>query len=531
VVPCDIAMVMGEDEDVRQSLCIVEILSSVPINLNKGSSWRYEGTILGRIIQQQRAVMEADPGSLIHPVEKALFSDPSFRNILFIPLKIEGKTSGILMLYNVVYEPLSDTDKILKPLADSFSHAIEKEKLLIAFARRNQEMETLRQIGSALAASTFNMEKVLQHTMEMIQVSMNVEAGSLLLLDKQELEMKVAFNINAAVDPLQFDRLKLGQGIAGYSAARGEAVMVRDVRESKYFDPAFDQKTGFETRSVLCVPLLSQGRVLGVIEVLNKRQGEFHHDDLHLLQSIATTVSIAMENARLYGETLSMAEKERGIRNMFQKFVPREIVDKILLGSEEKTVIDEFKILTLLNIDIRGYSTLSQKVGPQKTVAILNYFFSVMGEIVIKHHGIVDKYLGDGFLALFGAPVSSPMDADNAVSAALDMQKAMEEVSDSLKKRFGASLKMGVSIHTGDAVVGNIGFDKKMDYTVIGDSVNFVFRLQSLCKAVPNGILISEKTYDACQSSLNVEEFEGDLDDSATRMKIYKVIGQEKMSF
>lgn len=152
-----------------------------------------------------------------------------------------------------------------------------------------------------------------------------------------------------------------------------------------------------------------------------------------------------------------------------------------------------------------------------------------MGEIVFKHHGIVDKYLGDGFLALFGAPVSSPSDADNAISAALEMQKAMEGVADYLQKRFGASLTMGVSVHTGEVVVGNIGFEKKMDYTVIGDSVNFVFKLQSLCKPWPNGILVSERTYYACQSTLNVEEVSNYVMDSDTeKMKIYRVIGQEK---
>ena len=152
-----------------------------------------------------------------------------------------------------------------------------------------------------------------------------------------------------------------------------------------------------------------------------------------------------------------------------------------------------------------------------------------MGEIVFKHHGIVDKYLGDGFLALFGAPVSSPSDTDNAISAALEMQKAMEGVADYLQKRFGASLTMGVSVHTGEVVVGNIGFEKKMDYTVIGDSVNFVFKLQSLCKPWPNGILVSERTYYACQSTLNVEEVSNYVMDSDTeKMKIYRVIGQEK---
>ncbi len=528
VVPYDIAIVMAQDEDIRQSLYVVDLLAFVPTNLNKGHSYLYEGTILDRLIKQQRPLILQETGSLTHPVEKEIFSDHSSHNVLLTPLKVEGLVTGILILCNVQHESFTGRETLIEAMADGLSRAIEKEKLLIAFARRNQELDTLRQIGGALAASTFDMDKVLQHTMDMIQVIMDVEAGSLMLLDGNELEFKVAFNIITDVDILKGSRFKLGKGIAGYSAARGESVIVRNAKESKHFYPDFDRMTGFETRSVLCVPLISQGKVLGVIEVLNKRQGEFAQGDLQLLQSIATTVSIAMENARLYGETLTMAEKERAIRNMFQKFVPKEVIDKITHGTEERPVIDEFKIITLLNIDIRGYSILSHKVGPQKTVAILNYFFAAMGEIVFKYHGIVDKYLGDGFLALFGAPVSSPSDADNAISAALEMQKAMEGVTDYLQKRFGASLTMGVSIHTGEVVVGNIGFEKKMDYTVIGDSVNFVFRLQTLCKPWPNGILISEKTYDACQSLLSVEEIGHYApDNDSEKLKIYRVLSQE----
>ncbi|PKN05452.1 MAG: hypothetical protein CVU74_01665 [Deltaproteobacteria bacterium HGW-Deltaproteobacteria-9] len=531
VIPYDIAIVMARDEDIKQSVFIVDILAFVPTSLNKGHSYLYEGTILDRLIKQQRPLILHETSSLTHSVEKEIFSNHTSHSVLLTPLKVEGRVTGILILCNVQQESLTGKETLIEAMTDSLSRAIEKEKLLIAFARRNQELDTLRQIGGALAASTFDMDKVLQHTMDMIQVIMDVEAGSLMLLDGNELEFKVAFNMIANVDILKGSRFKLGKGIAGYSAARGESLIVRNVKESHYFHPDFDRMTGFETRSVLCVPLISQGKVLGVIEVLNKRLGEFAQGDLQLLQSIATTVSIAMENARLYGETLTMAEKERAIRNMFQKFVPKEVIDKITHGTEERPVIDEFKIITLLDIDIRGYSILSHKVGPQKTVVILNYFFATMGEIVFKHHGIVDKYLGDGFLALFGAPVSSSLDADNAISAALEMQKAMEGVTDYLQKRFGASLTMGVSIHTGEVVVGNIGFDKKMDYTVIGDSVNFVFRLQSLCKPWPNGILISEKTYYACQSPLNVEEISHyTADNDSEKMKIYRVLGRQQDS-
>jgi adenylate cyclase len=531
VIAYDLAVIMTLSEENPQSLHIVDFQASIPVSLNRGHLYPFNGAVFGKAMTQQKPLIIHDTSVLNHPVDREILHQQGVRNALLAPLEVEGRATGVLVMCNVPTGALEERGALIETMADVLSRAIEKEKLLIDFARRSRELDTLRQIGGALAASTFDMDKVLKHTMDMLQVLMDVEAGSLLLLDGNELEFKMSFNIGMNVDILKGVRFKIGKGIAGYSAARGEAMIVKNVKESQYFNADFDRMTGFETRSVLCVPLISQGKVLGVIEVLNKRQGEFLQGDLQLLQSIATTVSIAMENARLYGETLTIAEKERGIRNMFQKFVPKEVIDKITLGTEERPVIDEFKIITLLNIDIRGYSLLSHKVGPQKTVAILNYFFAAMGEIVFKHHGIVDKYLGDGFLALFGAPVSRAADADNAVAAALEMQRSMEDVNDYLQKRFGSTLEMGVSIHTGEVVVGNIGFEKKMDYTVIGDAVNFVFRLQSLCKPWPNSILISEKTRHACEAALQVEEIghhavNGDFEE----MKIYRVIGRQQDS-
>jgi len=157
----------------------------------------------------------------------------------------------------------------------------------------------------------------------------------------------------------------------------------------------------------------------------------------------------------------------------------------------------------------------------------LNRFFSVMGNIVFNHGGIVDKYLGDGFLALFGAPVSGNTDADNAIAAALEMKGNLQAVNDHFIGELDAPLAFGISIHTGEAVVGNIGFEKKMDYTVIGDSVNAVFRLQELTKSLMNGILISEKTRLAAMNSLlDVREI-GKCDTGGTlgELRIYELLG------
>jgi len=527
-IPFDIIALLSLDVIVPMKLSIVDFLASIPTDFNRGYSYIYEGTILDKAIKQQRTLFIPDVNELKSSVEKKLFQQEGVQTCLAMPLKVEGRVTSLLLIYNIPEKKWDKLGDIIDVMGHHLSQAIEKDRMIQSVIKRNLEMESIRLIGSALSSSTFDLDKMLTYTMDMIRSVMHVEAGYILLLEENELEFAAAFNLD--MEKLKRIRLKRGEGIAGYVSDRGVTVMLNDALKNPHFSTVVDQETGFHTQSILSVPMISQGRVIGVIEILNKMEGEFNTEDEQLLQSIATSVSIALENARLYSETLAMAEKERGIRNVFQKFVPQEVVDKIILGTgKDMPVLEEFKMLTFLNIDMRGFSALSRKIGPRRTVDMLNYFFSTMGEIVFKHHGIVDKYLGDGFLALFGAPVSSTYDADNAVMAALEMQKAMVAVNDYCQDEFGEALLMGLGIHTGEAVVGNIGFEKKMDYTVIGDAVNFVFKIQSICKEWPNEILISETTAQAAKSCLNdpnvrICEINPHLDN----LKIYRVIEGDK---
>ncbi len=525
VVAYDFAIVLTKNLSKPDYLTISDFISNNPSPIVKGSAYSYHGSMIEKVFKQETALVLDGPDYANTPLDQAIFKDHGAQSSWLAPIKMEGKVTGLLVLTSKKRGLFSEVQNLLKWIANALSLVLERNKLSAAVVRRNQELDTIRQIGSALASSTFDISKVLKYTMDMIREVMNVEAGSLLFLEGNELEIAVAFNIK--IKSMKKFRLKLGQGIAGYVAARGEAIIVNDTEKSSHFFPVIDEVSGFTTRSALCVPMISQGKVIGVIEVLNKITGEFGFDDKDLLQAIATSVCIALENARLYKETVSMAEHERDVRHMFQKFVPKEVLDKILHGSANgKPIIEEIRTITLLNIDIRGFSRLALQIGSQKTVSLLNSFFSVMGGIVFKHHGIVDKYLGDGFLALFGAPVASTSDADNAIAAAFEMKHSIPAINKFLKQKFGASVAMGISIHTGEVVVGNIGFEKKMDYTVIGDSVNLVFRLQNLTKSFPNGILISENTLRAVRSRLEVTDVDvsGDIGQEIGAMKVYQLI-------
>jgi adenylate cyclase len=530
LVPYDLAIILTKDDNRPDELMIFDLACEGAINISKGSYYSYKDSIFDKVIKQESSILVTETAELTGDTERALFANHYSMGCLLCALRIAGKATGILALCASNPDILKKETNFLAIVRVGVALAIERLKLSASVIRRNQDLDTLKQIGGALTSSTFDIDHVLKYAMDMIQLTMGVEAGSLLLLHGDELEFKVSFDIEPAT--LSRPKMKLGQGIAGYVAARGKSIIVNDVRQSPHFFSVIDDATGFRTRSALCVPMISQGKVIGVIELLNKRSGNFSDNDEKLLQSIVSSLIIAIENARLYEATVSMTEHERGIRQIFQKFVPKEVVDKIIYGeSTGKPLLDEFRTLTLLNIDIRGFSKLAKTIGPHRTVPMINYFFEIMGDIVFKYQGIVDKYLGDGFLAIFGAPVSSVSDADNAISAALEMKKAIGLVSDYFQQQIGHPLSIGIAIHTGEVVVGNIGFEKKMDYTVIGDAVNTVFRLQSVVKPIINGIIISEKTLKAVQSKLEVRDVgEYEIDAAIEKVKAYELRSQNLVS-
>ncbi len=526
-VAFDFALILQKDDSYSSQLRVLEVMSKEPVAISKGASYSFETTVIDKVFKQGTTLLIEDTARLSTAEEKELLG--THRASFLAPLKADGIVKGVLVLSADKPGLFSKTENLIKWIANGLSFAIERSALTANVAKRAKDLETIKQIGDALASSTFDIKQVLRYTMDMIREVMKVEAGSLLFLKGDELEFAVSFEID--VNTLKQFRLKLGQGIAGYTAARGKSIIVNNVEDSGHFFSDVDDRTGFETHSAMCVPMVSQGKVIGVIEVFNKIGGDFNVADEHLLQSIASSVSIAIENARLYKETLAMAEHERGIRNVFQKFVPREIVDQIIHGSENgEAVIEEVKTLTLLNVDIRGFSVLTKEIGPQKAVSLLNYFFETMGNIIFEHGGIIDKYLGDGLLALFGAPVSSTLDADNAVSAALKMQKAIDDVNTHFVKELGTSINIGISVHTGEVVVGNFGYERKMDYTVIGDAVNGVFGLQEFTKTFPNGILISENTLRATRSPIDVYDTGNRcvVNGTAWEFEIYELLGRKR---
>lgn len=183
--------------------------------------------------------------------------------------------------------------------------------------------------------------------------------------------------------------------------------------------------------------------------------------------------------------------------------------------------------ITVLFADMRGFTAMSEQMAPEDVVRFLNEYFDRMSRIVVRHQGTLDKFMGDGLMAIFGAPRHDPYQEENALRAALEMRDELSRMSVELNAIGKSTVRVGIGINSGNAVVGNIGSKKKNDYTAIGDTVNIASRLEAATRDFDTDILISEATYEAVKPITNATRMEVPLQlkGRARPVVAYKVEG------
>ena len=289
-------------------------------------------------------------------------------------------------------------------------------------------------------------------------------------------------------------KLSIGRTITRKVMRDRVALLSQDAASDEQF-AGVDSIVSQGVRSTICAPLVADTRVHGALYADRLDPfGAFKPDDLELISAVAAQTAIAVENARAH-ERLA---REEVARANYSRFLPEYVVKQMLENPDSFKLGGVSQTITILFADIRGFTRISEHAPPERIVNLLNRYFSAMTDIIFAHGGTLDKYLGDGLMALFGAPTATPDDANNALNAAVAMQRRVLGINVELSNEGLPEIGVGMGLHTGEVVVGYIGSERRSEYTAIGDAVNTCSRLESNAKG--GEILMSDATAKAARS-------------------------------
>jgi adenylate cyclase len=542
------------------------------------------------------------------------------RNLACAPIvTAAGEVIGVLQVLNKVGDAFTRGDlQLLESMAAQAAMGLRSAQAMERMiAARREELEFLDRVSELTADLDLStmLVKVVTEAARMLQA----DRATLFLYDEKKGELFSRVAMGASVGEI---RLPSTAGIAGAVFTSGEAINIPHAYADLRFNPAFDKRTGYFTRSILCVPIVNKnGKTIGVTQVLNKEGGPFTDEDEKRLKVFTAQLAIGLENAKLFddvqniknynegvlqsmssgvvtlnedgvivtcnrsgerilqvasgdilqkpaaalfggpnewvmeriahvGETLKPAiamdaeltagaaklsvnltvqplasepdrngvpkkpgtllviedvSSEKRMKSTMSRYMDPGIAEKLMAGGDDALGGKEV-VGTVLFSDIRGFTSVTEDLGPHATVLLLNEYFTIMVDCIQKQGGMLDKFIGDAIMAIFGLPLPHDDDEDRAVRACIAM---MTELRNWNQRRVEAGQKpidMGIGLNTDTIVSGNIGSPKRMDYTVIGDGVNLASRLESACKEYNARILISDTTFKRLKSTYRVRE-------------------------
>jgi len=525
------------------------------------------------------------------------------QSICCVPIRtVKGEVIGVAQALNKMKGRFTRSDaRLLEEMTTQGAIALQTAQYIERMnVIRKQELEFLDMVSEMTA--DIKIGSLLQKVMSEATRMLDAERSTLFLNDEKTDELWS--EVGQGLDATQI-RLPNHVGIAGAVFTTGRAINIPYAYADLRFNPAFDKKTGFFTRSILCVPVVNQqGKTIGVTQVLNKRTGPFTAEDEQRLKAFTAQVSIALENAKLFADVQAMKNyNESMLESMTNGVITLDEAGKVvtcnaagyrilrarpgalgqqtaesIFGGANAWVMDRIRRVeetqaletsmdaqlqiegdsvsvnltamplrgerkalgtmlliedissekrmkatmarymdasiadqlmstgadllggqaitaTVLFSDIRGFTTVTERLGAAATVSLLNEYFTLMVECIQEHGGMLDKFIGDAIMAGFGVPVAHEDDEDRAVRAAIRMIRILTEWNASRTAEGKPPVHIGVGLNTDSLIAGNIGSPKRMDFTMIGDGVNLASRLESACKNYGTQILVSDNTF------------------------------------
>ena len=407
-----------------------------------------------------------------------------------------GHTQLVVSANDVMQTVLHKSAENLPTAATSQS----RDKVLEALQRKANILSALYEMSKTLG-SVFDLEAIFAKATDVIFRSTPADRVVALLAEGtgKENPEDVVFNpiaMRARDESLNNHarKLSIGRTITRKVMRDRVALLSQDAASDEEF-AGVDSIVSQGVRSTICAPLVGESRVHGAIYADRLDPfAAFKPDDLELISAVAAQTAIAVENARAH-ERLA---REEVARANYSRFLPEYVVKQMLENPDSFKLGGVSQTITILFADIRGFTRISEHAAPEKIVNLLNRYFSAMTDIIFAHGGTLDKYLGDGLMALFGAPTTTPEDASNALNAAVAMQRRLLGINTELRQEGLQEVGVGIGLHTGDVIVGYIGSERRSEYTAIGDAVNTASRLESNARG--GQILISDATAKAARS-------------------------------
>jgi adenylate cyclase len=366
-----------------------------------------------------------------------------------------------------------------------------------AVASREKVFQVLVQVAKVLLQSE-DLESLLNTVMDIIFKYLPVERGLIILFDEHGEPVP---KLTRFIEGADGRDIPISRTILNMVAQQQVALMTSNALEdARLLGGKSIAIHGI--RSAMCVPLWNRNHVIGAVQVDSPIHiGRFTEEDLDLITALANFAAVAIERAQL----TERVEEERKIRSRMERYHSPAVVDEIVRGSiaadEEQIRIAEVSILFA---DISGFTTVSETKKPEEVAEFLSHFFSCAVESIFAYGGTLDKFIGDAVMAFFGAPIPQEDHADRAVLAGLMMQRLVGEWNAERAKIGLPPVLIRVGINSGPAVVGNVGTEKRVDYTVLGSAVNIASRLESGV-AKPGQTVISKNTLERTIGSFTTE--------------------------
>jgi adenylate cyclase len=355
--------------------------------------------------------------------------------------------------------------------------------------KSQERLATLLEVAKGLTRAV-DVDAILGKIVAYAYQTLDVDRVAVLLLDERgELVQKIARDKRGGDSPRS-----VPQSIARKAVEEKVALLSDDaVRDDRFTGDSIVMQ---QVRSAICAPLIGgEDRVLGVLYVdTPSATHRFTEEDLEFVVAFAGIAAVAIENS----EFAERIRRETLVRSNFERYFAPQLAERIVNAPEAIKLGGDKRRVAVLFSDIRGFTQLSESMKPDEMASLLTEYFTEMVECVFRHGGTLDKFMGDAVMAQWGAPIGMPDDADQAMSAALDMMAAMETLNRRWQSEGRPRLELGIGLNYGEAFAGNIGSERRLEFTVIGDTVNTASRL---CSAADSGqILITEEMRRALQS-------------------------------